>query len=124
MLPHLLNRDAGRPPFEDVLIIGAGSGNDVAAALANGAKHVDAVEIDPVINEIGRADHPDHPYDDPRVTVHLDDGRSFVRKTDRELRPDRLRAGRFAGAALGLFEPPPGELPVHRAGVPRHQGAR
>ncbi len=35
-------------------IIGAGSGNDVAAALAQGAGHVDAVEIDPVINELGR----------------------------------------------------------------------
>ena len=29
-LLHLLNRDAGGKPFEDVLIIGAGSGNDVA----------------------------------------------------------------------------------------------
>ena len=48
---------------------------------------------------------------------------SFVRKTDREVRPDRLRPGRLAGAALGLFEPAAGELPVHRAGVPRHQGA-
>jgi spermidine synthase len=84
MLPHLLNRDAGGRPFEDVLIIGAGSGNDVQAALMNGAKHIDAVEIDPVINEIGRSDHPDRPYDDPRVTIHLDDGRSFVRKTDRK----------------------------------------
>ncbi|HEX8202731.1 MAG TPA: hypothetical protein VF590_19800, partial [Isosphaeraceae bacterium] len=79
LLPHLLNRDAGRPPFEDVLIIGAGSGNDVAAALAGGARHVDAVEIDPVIQRIGRADHPDRPYQDRRVTAHLDDGRSFVR---------------------------------------------
>ena len=33
-LPHLLSRDAGGKPFEDVMIIGAGSGNDVAAALA------------------------------------------------------------------------------------------
>ena len=37
LLPHLLNRDAGGKPFEDVLIIGAGSGNDVAAACARGA---------------------------------------------------------------------------------------
>jgi hypothetical protein len=29
VLPHLLNRDAGGQPFEDVLIVGAGSGNDV-----------------------------------------------------------------------------------------------
>ena len=82
-LPHLLNRDAGRPPFSSVLIIGAGSGNDVAAALAYGATHVDAVEIDPAINAIGRADHPNHPYQDPRVTVHIDDGRSFIRRTNR-----------------------------------------
>jgi hypothetical protein len=80
-LPHLLNRDAGGQPFENVLIIGAGSGNDVSAALAYGAKHVDAVEIDPAICNLGRAEHADHPYQDPRVTVHIDDGRSFVRKT-------------------------------------------
>ena len=64
-----------------MLIIGAGSGNDVAAALAHGAGHVDAVEIDPVINELGRLYHPNRPYSDPRVSIHLDDGRSFVRKT-------------------------------------------
>lgn len=83
-MPHLLNRDAGNAPFDDVLVIGAGSGNDVAAALLNGARRVDAVEIDPTINWIGRSYHPDKPYDDPRATVHLDDGRSFVRKTDQK----------------------------------------
>lgn len=82
-LVHLLNRDAGRKPFEDVLVIGAGSGNDVEAALAYGAKHVDAVEIDPAIYETGRANHPELPYSDPRVTIHIDDGRSFLRKTTR-----------------------------------------
>jgi len=81
---HLLNRDAGGQPFEEVLIIGAGSGNDVAAALENGAKHIDAVEIDPAILDIGRADHPNHPYSDPRVTVYIDDGRSFLRKTTKK----------------------------------------
>jgi hypothetical protein len=29
-LPHLLNRDSGKPPFSEVLVIGAGSGNDVS----------------------------------------------------------------------------------------------
>ena len=66
-LPHLLNRDAGGRPFGQVLIIGAGSGNDVSRALAWGAHRVDAVEIDPVIQRIGKRDHPDRPYDDPRV---------------------------------------------------------
>ncbi len=83
-LPHILNRDSGGDPFEDVLIIGAGSGNDVSRALQWGARHVDAVEIDPVIYNLGRTYHPDAPYADPRVTVHLDDGRNFLRSTGRK----------------------------------------
>lgn len=83
-LPHLLNRDAGRPPFGDVLIIGAGSGNDVSRALQWDAKHVDAVEIDPAIYRLGQTYHPDHPYTDQRVQIHLDDGRNFLRSTDRK----------------------------------------
>ena len=83
-LPHLINRDSGRKPFADVLIIGAGSGNDVSRALAWGATHVDAVEIDPVIQRLGKQHHPDRPYDDPRVTVHLNDGRNYLRKTTRQ----------------------------------------
>lgn len=83
-LPHLLNRDAGRPPLGDVLIIGAGSGNDVSRALQWGARHVDAVEIDPAIYRLGLANHPDRPYQDPRVEIHLDDGRNFLRSTTRQ----------------------------------------
>ena len=80
-VPYVMNRTAGGPPFQDVLIIGAGSGNDVATALAMGAKHVDAVEIDPAIDEIGRRFHPSRHGEDPRVRRHIDDGRSFVRST-------------------------------------------
>jgi spermidine synthase len=83
-LPHLLNRDAGRPPFADVLIIGAGTGNDVSRALQWDAKHIDAVEIDPAIYRLGREYHPDQPYRDPRVAIHLDDGRNFLRSSDRK----------------------------------------
>jgi SAM-dependent methyltransferase len=78
-LPHLMRRDSEARPFEEILIIGAGSGTDVSRALQWGAKHIDAVEIDPVIYKLGKRDHPDKPYDDPRVTVHLDDGRNFLR---------------------------------------------
>ena len=49
---------AGKQPG-NVLIIGAGSGTDVAIALSKGAKHVDAVEIDPRIRDIGRERNPD-----------------------------------------------------------------
>ncbi len=83
-LPHLLNRDSGGAPFENVLIIGAGSGNDVSRALAWGAKQVDAVEIDPVILRLGRTYHLDGPYADPRVTAVVDDGRNFLRSTPRK----------------------------------------
>jgi SAM-dependent methyltransferase len=67
--------------FDNVLILGAGSGTDVAAALHHGATHVDAVEIDPAIIRLGRARHPDRPYSDPRVTVINDDARHFLRTT-------------------------------------------
>jgi SAM-dependent methyltransferase len=89
-LPYLLNRDArreiGKQPasFEEVLVIGAGSGNDISRALKWGAGHVDAVEIDPTIQRLGQEVHPDHPYQDERVTVHLDDGRNFLRSSDRK----------------------------------------
>jgi SAM-dependent methyltransferase len=69
------------PRPQNVLILGAGTGNDVAGALRHGAQHVDAVEIDPVILEIGRRYHPEHPYDSPRVTVYVGDARSFLKKT-------------------------------------------
>ena len=36
-----------------VLIMGAGAGNDAAAALRNGSRSVDAVEIDPEIKALG-----------------------------------------------------------------------
>lgn len=68
-------------PPDDVLIVGAGTGNDVAAALRHGAGHIDAVEIDPLILEIGRRIHPEQPYASPRVTVHNDDARAFFKKT-------------------------------------------
>src|SRR5712691_5375276 len=65
--------------FDQVLILGAGTGTDVAAALGHGAKHVTAVDIDPVILRLGAERHPDRPYSDPRVTVICDDARHFLR---------------------------------------------
>jgi SAM-dependent methyltransferase len=69
---------------ERVAIVGAGSGNDVAAALRMGASHVDAIEIDPAIVFLGRAYHPEHPYDDPRVTTIVNDARNFFRTASRQ----------------------------------------
>ncbi len=61
----------------EILIVGSGTGNDVAAALRNGAQHVDAVELDPIIIDIGKRKHPEHPYANERVTVVCDDARHF-----------------------------------------------
>ncbi len=68
--------------YANVLIVGAGSGTDTAIALAHGAGHVDAVEIDTAIQQLGREKHPDHPYQDPRVTPYINDGRAFLRGSD------------------------------------------
>lgn len=71
------------PKPGEVLVVGAGTGNDVAAALRHGADHVDAVEIDPVILALGRKYHPEGPYSSPHVTIHNDDARAFFKKTKR-----------------------------------------
>jgi SAM-dependent methyltransferase len=74
-LPHYSFEFAGRPNLDNVLVVGAGSGNDVATALRAGAKHVDAVDIDRAIVQMGRDHHPERPYDNPRVRVIIDDAR-------------------------------------------------
>jgi SAM-dependent methyltransferase len=70
--------------YDEVLIVGAGSGTDAAIALANGAEHVDAVEIDREIQKLGIDHHPNRPYQDPRVTRIENDGRAYLRGTDKQ----------------------------------------
>ena len=77
-IPHQV-----RPGADQVLIVGSGGGHDVEAALLAGASHVDAVEIDPVILDIGRRFAASGVYEDPRVSLHDTDGRAFLRQTDR-----------------------------------------
>ncbi|HVN09136.1 MAG TPA: hypothetical protein VMV61_09200 [Patescibacteria group bacterium] len=67
-----------------VLVLGAGTGNDVAAALRNGAGEVDAVEIDPLILKLGRELHFEHPYSSPRVHAILDDARSYMQTAHKQ----------------------------------------
>jgi SAM-dependent methyltransferase len=68
-------------PLRRVLVVGAGSGGDVAVALSEGARHVDAVEIDPRLAQLGKELNPDRPYQDPRVSLIVDDGRAFLERT-------------------------------------------
>ena len=69
---------------ERVAIVGSGSGNDVATALRMGAAHVDAIEIDPAIAFLGEKYHPEHPYDDPRVNLSINDARNFFRTANQQ----------------------------------------
>jgi SAM-dependent methyltransferase len=72
------------PKGSEVLIVGSGLGNDVAAALRNDMGRITAVEIDPVILHFGNDLHPESPYDDPRVSQFVDDARSFFEKDSEE----------------------------------------
>jgi hypothetical protein len=49
--------------------------------LRSGARHVDAIEIDPAILLAGKMNHPERPYDDRRVRPIVNDARSFFRTT-------------------------------------------
>lgn len=69
---------------QSVLILGAGSGNDAAAALRMGAKDITAVEIDPLIASLGKNLHEEKPYLSNKVHLSIDDARSFIRKTDKK----------------------------------------
>lgn len=72
--------------YRNILIIGAGTGVDTAIALAANPKveSIDAVEIDPKIYEIGKEKNPDHPFDNPKVHIYIDDGRNFLERSDKK----------------------------------------
>ncbi len=75
---------AGKHTAGDVLVVGAGTGNDVQAGLRAGARSITAVEIDPTILALGHELHPERPYDDPRVEVVVDDARSYLKRAGNE----------------------------------------
>jgi SAM-dependent methyltransferase len=80
---HLPYRLLNSPPGK-VLVLGAGTGNDVAVLLDEGAEQIDAVEIDPAIIEIGREMQPGRVYDSPKVRVINTDARSYLNNTREE----------------------------------------
>ena len=80
-----------RPDVLKVLIIGAGTGSDVAIALAHGANHVDAVEIDPKIQQLGVQLHPTTRTRPAGQRSHRRRSR-LPSQVNRQIRPDHLCA--------------------------------
>lgn len=70
-----------------VCVIGAGGGRDVLAALAAGAAHVTGVEINPlIVDDVMKRRYrrfTGNLYHRSDVSVHVEDGRSFVRRAGR-----------------------------------------
>lgn len=71
-LPFVVNPQRG-----SALVVGAGTGNDVQAAVRNGYGHVTSVDIDARIITLGRQLHPEQPYAQTNVATVVDDARSF-----------------------------------------------
>jgi spermidine synthase len=63
------------------LVLGAGTGNDVAVMLDEGVEQIDIVEIDPFIIELGYELHPNSPYKAENVNVFNTDARTFLNNT-------------------------------------------
>ena len=74
-----------RPEGFSALVIGPGGGRDVLSALLFGARRVEGVEINPIIVRdvmLGRfSEYSGNLYRHPAVAVHVEDGRSFVRRS-------------------------------------------
>jgi SAM-dependent methyltransferase len=89
------------------LILGAGGGADVLRALYHGAAHIDAVEINPQLVDLVRADFANFAgriYSRADVTLHVAEARSFV-EASRGRRWDLIQVAlldSFTAAAAGV----------------------
>jgi spermidine synthase len=101
---HLVERPGGF----DALVIGPGGGRDVLTALAFGARRVEGVEINPIIVRdvmLERfREYSGGLYARPEVAVHVEDGRSYVRRSPK--RYDVIQASlvdTWAATAAGAY---------------------
>jgi len=109
---QLLHQGPGFPyairPGAKALVIGSGGGYDVARALASGSRDITAVEINPIIaNSVMRgqfAAESHYIYTHPGVRVFVEDGRSFVRRSDEKYQVlQATLVDTWASTAAGAF---------------------
>lgn len=80
---HYLKRDTD----QEVLVIGSAGGQEIKAALAYGAKHVDGIELVGKVVDLGKneyAEYTGNVSNSPKVNVRKGEGRSFLRATDKK----------------------------------------
>ncbi len=78
---------AVHPNVKKVLVIGAGDGGVVRELVRyHDIEHIDMVEIDPLVVEVCKKYLPQTAcrFDDPRLTLHFEDGLRFVRFKENE----------------------------------------
>ena len=111
-LGHLLHEGPSLPynlrPGAKTLVIGPGGGWDIARALASGSRDVTGVEINPIIGtDIMRNKYPQlsrHLYLRPDVHIHIEDGRSFVRRSSEKYQVIQATlVDTWASTAAGAF---------------------
>jgi hypothetical protein len=111
-LETLLNHGPSLPyrirPGAKTLVIGPGGGWDVSRALASGSKDVTGVEINPIIaTTIMREQFPqlsNRLYFRPDVRIHVEDGRSFVRRSPEKYQVIQATlVDTWASTAAGAF---------------------
>jgi hypothetical protein len=95
-------------PGAKTLIIGPGGGWDVARALTSGSQDITGVEINPIIaNTIMRERFSNLSkglYLRPEVRIHVEDGRSFVRRTSEKYQVIQATlVDTWASTAAGAF---------------------
>jgi hypothetical protein len=96
-----------RSPFS-ALVIGPGGGRDLLTALVFGAERVEGVEVNPIIaRDVMLGEFKDFSgsiYANPRVSVAIDDGRSYVRRSEKKY--DVIQASlvdTWAATAAGAY---------------------
>jgi hypothetical protein len=101
---HMMKRSIGFT----TLVIGPGGGRDLLTALVFGAGRVDGVEVNPIIaNDVMLGQFRDFSgsiYHNPKVAVVVDDGRSYIRRSDK--RYDVIQASlvdTWAATAAGAY---------------------
>ncbi len=90
------------------LVIGPGGGPDVMSALRSGTSRVVAVEVNPVIGHVVMrekyAAYNGDLYHNPRVQLEIDDGRSYVRRSEEKYSSIQATlVDTWAAASAGAF---------------------